>query len=206
MESRFEFSKIEKQIYRKWEEGGYFNPDWQDQNEGNLEEKEKNLLGEKRGKTRDRFVISMPPPNVTGTLHIGHGAFLSIQDLMARYARMLGKKTLYLPGTDHAAIATQTKVEKELLKKSGKTRHALGRKKFLTEVDSFVNESKDTIRNQIRAMGASCDWSREAYTLDDTRSAVVRTVFKMMYEDGLIYRGERIVNWCPRCESTLADD
>jgi len=124
---------------------------------------------------------------------------------LIRYNRMQGKRALWVPGTDHAAIATQTKVEK-IIKDSGETRHTLGRDKFLKRVRAFAQESHDTIVNQVKKMGSSCDWSREAYTLDETRHQAVNSVFKLMYDDGLIYRGKRIVNWCPRCHSTLADD
>jgi len=180
--------EVEGEIYEKWEKSGYFNPD--------------NLP--RQG--REVFSIVMPPPNVTGTLHLGHAVMLAVEDILIRYHRMRGERILWLPGTDHAAIATQTKVEKLLKEREGKSRQDLGREKFLTEVEKFVASTKDTIKNQIRKMGSSCDWSREAYTLDEVRSRAVRMVFKMMYDDGLIYRGERIVNWCSGCGSTLADD
>jgi valyl-tRNA synthetase len=179
---------VEDSIYKKWEESGFFNPD-------NLDTK----------KDAKNYCISMPPPNVTGVLHMGHSAMLAIEDILTRHHRMKGDRTLWLPGTDHAAIATQTKVEK-ILKEEGINRHELGREKFLERVKKFAQESHDTIEGQIKKMGSSCDWSREAYTLDETRTKAVRSVFKMMYDDGLIYRGDRVVNWCPRCHSTLADD
>jgi valyl-tRNA synthetase len=185
---------VEDKIYEKWEKSGYFNPD-------NLPRQ-----GPSTKQRGDNFSISMPPPNVTGTLHLGHAIVLAIEDILIRYHRMRGERTLWLPGADHAAIATQTKVEKLLKEREGKSRHDLGREKFLAEVEKFIAETKGIIKNQIRKMGSSCDWSREAYTLDEPRSRAVRTVFKMMYDDGLIYRGERIVNWCPGCNSTLADD
>ncbi len=178
----------EPQIYKKWEKSGYFNPN--------------NLKCRNNART---YCIMMPPPNVTGTLHIGHAGMLAYEDILIRYHRMKGDRTLWLPGTDHAAIATQTKVEK-VLKKEGTNRHKLGRKAFLDRVEVFTKESHNTIVDQIKKMGSSCDWSREAYTLDETRHKAVYSVFKMMYDDGLIYRGERIVNWCPRCHSTLAND
>ena len=180
--------KYEDKIYQVWEESGYFNPD-----NLNLDDQ------------APSYSIVMPPPNVTGTLHLGHAAMLALEDILIRFYRMRGYRTLWIPGTDHAAIATQTKVEK-ILKEKGLTRHELGREKFLKEVINFAQNSHNTIVNQIKKMGSSCDWSREAYTLDKTRTKAVRSVFKLMYEDGLIYRGERIVNWCPRCHSTLADD
>lgn len=184
----YEAKNVEDSIYKMWEESGFFNPD--------------NLPG-KREKS---FTISMPPPNATGVLHIGHAVMLSIQDTVIRFARMQGKKTLWLPGTDHAAIATNAKVEQILKEKEKKTRHDLGREEFLKRVDEYVVESQATIKNQIRKMGSSCDWSRERYTLDEGLTKAVQHGFVAMYEDGLIYRGDRIVNWCPRCASTLADD
>ena len=181
----YEPQKNEGGIYKRWEDGGHFKPE--------------NSSGKKT------YSIVMPPPNVTGTLHMGHAAMLAIEDILVRYSRMQGQKTLWLPGTDHAAIATQTKVEK-ILQEQGLSRHQLGREKFLKKIASFAQESHDTIAKQVRAMGCSCDWSREAYTLDEVPTKAVRCVFKMMYDDGLIYRGDRVVNWCPRCQSTLADD
>src|SRR3989344_1007545 len=181
-------------IYKKWEESGLFNPD----------------ICVKQGVSSakaDYFSIVLPPPNVTGTLHMGHAVMLAIQDVMVRYHRMKGDRTLWVPGTDHAAIATQAKVEKLLMEKGLKNpRQELGREKFLAEVKKFAQESHDIIVNQSRKMGASLDWSREAFTLDEPRNLAVRAVFKKMYDDGLIYRGHRIVNWCPHCLSTLADD
>ncbi|MBL7058307.1 valine--tRNA ligase [Patescibacteria group bacterium] len=178
----------EDEIYSEWEKSGYFNPD-------NLD----------CVKDAEYYSIVMPPPNVTGILHLGHATILALQDILIRYNRMLGKKTLWLPGTDHASIATTTKIEL-LLKEESLTRHSLGREKFLKRLTYFAQESHDTISKQIKKMGSSCDWSREAYTLDKTRSKTVRAVFKLMHDDGLIYRGDRIINWCPRCQSTLADD
>src|SRR5680860_184681 len=180
--------EVEDAIYKRWEESGFFNPD-------NLELPE----------TAEKFVISMPPPNATGVLHLGHASMLAYQDLMVRYNRMKGKNALWLPGTDHASIATQTKVER-IIAGEGKTKYDLGREKFLERVNEYVENSQSTIKNQTRKMGSSCDWSRERYTLDDGLSRAVREVFVKMYNDKLIYRGDRIVNWCPRCESTLADD
>ena len=181
----YDAKKYEDKIYKAWEKSGLFSP--------------KIIKGKKP------FVISMPPPNATGQLHLGHAIMLALEDIMIRYNRMQGTPSLWLPGTDHAAIATQNKVEK-LLAEKGITRQDLGREKFLEEVRKFVKNSQGTIRNQIRKMGSSCDWTREKYTMDSDLSEAVSTVFKMMYEDGLIYRGDRIVNWCPRCSSTLADD
>ncbi len=179
----------EDKIYELWEESGFFNPD--------------NL---KLSKNAKAYTIILPPPNITDKLHLGHASVLSIEDLLIRFHRMRGFRALWVPGTDHAAIATQNVVEKKLFKEKGITRHDLGREKFLKEVWDFLGVTQATILEQTRKMGASLDWSRKAFTLDDERKKAVRKMFIEMYEAGLIYRGERIVNWCPRCQSTLADD
>jgi valyl-tRNA synthetase len=178
----------ENRIYKLWEESGFFNPD--------------NLPGKRKG----TYTIMMPPPNVTGVLHMGHALMLTLEDIMIRYKRMQGFKTLWLPGTDHAAIATQSKVEKDIQKKEGKSRHDLGREEMLKRINEFAKQSHDTIVSQIKVMGASCDWSREAFTLDEKRNLAVNTMFKKMYDDGLIYRKNRIVNWDPRGQTTISDD
>ena len=183
----------EENIYKLWEKSGLFSPD-------------KCIENGICDKNAESFSIILPPPNVTGNLHTGHTVMLAIQDIMARYNRMSGKKTLWVPGTDHAAIATQSKVEKEIYKKEKKTKHDLGREEFLKRVQEFAEKSHDTIMNQTKRMGASLDWSREAFTLDKKREVAVRTAFKTMYDDRLIYRGYRIINWCPKCQSTLSDD
>ena len=158
-----------------------------------------------RNQKGEPFSIILPPPNVTGTLHMGHAVMLAIEDIMIRFARMRGKKTLWLPGTDHASIATSTKVENILFKEEGKTRHDLGREAFLKRVEQFAKDSHDTIVGQMRKMGASVDWSREAYTLDEARNKAVNFAFKKMYDDGLIYRGYRVVNWDPIGQTTISD-
>lgn len=175
-------------IYDTWEKSGLFNPD---------------KLPERH---IEPFSIVLPPPNVTGTLHAGHAMMLAIQDTLIRFERMRGKKTLWLPGVDHAAIATQSKVEEIIYKKDGKTRYDIGRENLLEEVNKFAKESHDTIVSQVKRMGSSLDWSREAYTLDEKRSLAVNTAFKKMYQDGLIYRGKRIVNWDPKMQTTVSDD
>jgi valyl-tRNA synthetase len=154
----------------------------------------------------ESFSIILPPPNVTGTLHLGHSLMVSISDILVRKARMDGKKTLWIPGTDHAAIATQSVVEKEISKKEGKSRYDIGREELLKRIGEFAAGSHDTIVSQVKRLGASLDWTREAYTLDDERNFAVRTMFKKMYDDGLIYRGFRIVNWDPKGQTTIADD
>ncbi len=184
--------ETEDRIYKLWEMSGFFNPD---------------ICIEKgvADKKAEPFSIVLPPPNVTGTLHIGHAAMLVIEDIMVRFARMQGKRTLWLPGTDHAAIATQSKVEK-LLEKEGIRKNDLGREKFLERVNTFAKNSHDTIVSQSKKMGASLDWSREAFTLDEKRNLAVKTAFKKMYDDKLIYRGHRIVNWDPKGQTVISDD
>lgn len=188
----YEPKQYEDAMYEEWEKSGYFNP---------------NVCVEHKVTKPDAtpFTIVLPPPNVTGTLHMGHAAMLAIEDVLVRYHRMKGDKTLWVPGTDHAAIATQSKVEK-IIAEEGKTKYDLGREDFLKRVQKFAQESHDTIVNQAKKMGASLDWSRESYTLDEVRNKAVRQVFKKMYDDGLIYRGHRIVNWDPKLQTTVSDD
>jgi len=178
---------VEQRLYQWWESSGYFKPR-EDPNDPN----------------RRPFVISMPPPNVTGALHLGHAITATLEDIMIRYHRMLGDPTLWVPGEDHAGIATQTVVEKQLAKE-GTDRHALGREAFIARVWEWVNQYKHRIQDQHRRLGASCDWSRERFTLDDGLVRAVREVFVRLYEEGLAYRGERIINWCPRCMSAISD-
>lgn len=189
----YEPANHENDIYEKWETSGYFNPD--------------NCI--KAGLTDDKaptFSIILPPPNVTGILHMGHAAMLAVEDILVRYHRMQGKKTLWIPGTDSAAVATSEKVEKEMYKKEKLTRHDIGREAFLERVQTFAEESKNTIISQTKKMGASLDWSRYAYTLDEQRYAAVMEAFIRLYNDGLIYRGARIVNWDPKMQTTISDD
>lgn len=188
LDKAYDHSKVEEKIYKMWETSGYFNPD--------------KLPGDRK----EPFTISLPPPNVTGTLHMGHAFEDTIQDIMIRYQRMLGKKTLWLPGTDHAPIATESKVAKQIEKNEGKRKTDFSREEFVERVKKFAQESHDTIVNQVRRMGASVDWSREAYTFDEQRNLAVRTAFKRMYDQGLIYRGSRIVNWDPYLKTTVSDD
>jgi valyl-tRNA synthetase len=183
----------EDSLYSMWENSGFFNPD---------------VCVEKGISAPDAepFTIVLPPPNVTGTLHMGHAAMLAVEDILVRYNRMLGKRTLWVPGTDSAAVATSEKVEKELYKKEGKNRHDLGREAFLERVQAFAEESKATIINQTKKMGSSLDWSRYAYTLDEKRYEAVMEAFVRMYNAGLIYRGARTVNWDPKMQTTISDD
>jgi valyl-tRNA synthetase len=183
----------EQKLYEMWEESGFFNPD---------------VCIEKGVTAPDAepFSIVLPPPNVTGTLHMGHAAMLAIEDILVRFERMRGKRTLWIPGTDSAAVATSEKVEKELFKKENLTRHDLGREAFLERVQAFAEESKNTIINQTKKMGSSLDWSRYAYTLDEPRYEAVMEAFIRMYKQGLIYRGARTVNWDPKMQTTISDD
>ncbi|NTW15313.1 MAG: valine--tRNA ligase [Candidatus Moranbacteria bacterium] len=184
----------EDRLYRKWEESGFFNPD---------------ICIEKGVAKADAstFSVLMPPPNVTGVLHLGHAMENAIMDVMARSKRMRGFRTLYLPGADHAAVATQSRVEKNLVA-AGMTnpRQELGREGLLGKIREFADDSKATITRQVRAMGSSCDWSRFAYTFDGPRAHAVNTMFKKMYDDGLIYKGYRVVNWSVKGQSTCSDD
>ncbi len=189
----YDSKAVEAAIYKKWEESGYFNPD--------------KLPALADGSPRNEpFSIVLPPPNVTGTLHLGHAAMLAVEDIVVRFERMRGKKVLWVPGTDSAAIATQSKVEKDIQKKEGKSRHDLGREELLKRVEMFVKESESTILNQLRRMGSSLDWSRYAYTMDAPRYKAVMEAFVRMYNAGLVYRGNRIVNWDPKGQTTISDD
>ena len=183
----------EGEIYKLWEESGFFSPD-------------KCIEAGLTTPESPSFSIVLPPPNVTGTLHMGHAAMLAIEDTVVRYHRMKGDRTLWIPGTDSAALATQSKVEELLYKKENKTRHDVGREVLLERINEFTTESHGTITGQIRRMGSSVDWSREAYTLDETRYRAVMTAFKRMYDAGLIFKGARIVNWDPKLQTTVSDD
>jgi valyl-tRNA synthetase len=189
MSKAYEPRSVEDAVSDLWLSSGYCNPD-------NLPNVDPSLPA---------FSLVLPPPNVTGTLHIGHATMLAIEDALVRFARLQGRSTLWLPGTDHAAIATQSKVEK-ILKEDGLSRHDLGREAFLARVTQFAQDSHDTIVHQVKKMGSSVDWSREAYTLDAARNTAVNTAFKRMYDDGLIYRGTRVINWDPVGQTTIADD
>lgn len=181
----YEASQYESDIYALWEKSGVFtaNP--------------------KGGK--EHFSISMPPPNETGTLHIGHALFITLQDILARHARQQGKDVLWLPGTDHAALPVNALIEKQLAQE-GTNKHQIGRDAFMERTRAFVGDSRETINSQIRAMGASVDWTRARYTLDEALNRSVNETFVKMYNDGLIYRGHRIVNWDPNLETNVSDD
>ena len=189
LEKAYDHTQVEDRIYKLWEDSGYFNPD-------NLPDADK----------RGAFTISLPPPNVTGVLHLGHAFEDTIQDAVIRYQRMRGKKTLWVPGTDHAAIATQAKFEKEHYKGEGKSRHDYSRQDFFEMINTYALGNQSAILSQLHKLGLSLDWSRLAFTLDKPRELAVRTAFKKMYEAGLIYRGNRMVNWDPKGQTTVSDD
>ncbi|OHE65208.1 MAG: valine--tRNA ligase [Treponema sp. GWB1_62_6] len=188
LEKAYDPKGFEDRIYAMWQEQGAFQPS-----------------APQAGKSKNPFVIVIPPPNVTGVLHMGHGLNNSLQDILVRFHRMNGEPTLWVPGTDHAGIATQNVVERRL-KKEGKTRHDLGREKFVEETWKVKNEHHEVISRQLRKIGASLDWSRERFTLDEGLSRAVREVFVTLYERDLIYKGNYLVNWCPSCGTALSDD
>ena len=181
----YEPQQVENEIYKMWEEGGFFKP---------------------QGKEGSKpFTIVMPPPNVTGQLHMGHAMDATLQDTLIRFKRMQGYDALWVPGVDHAGIATQIKVEEELRTKEGLSRYDLGREKFLERVWDWKHKYGNRIVEQQKKLGASCDWDRAAFTMDETCSKAVREVFVSLYEKGLIYKGSRIINWCPNCVTALSD-
>ncbi len=178
-------SEIEDRLYKYWDESGFFKPD--------------------EDKSKTPFSIVIPPPNVTGQLHMGHALDETLQDILVRYKRMQGFSTLWVPGTDHAGIATQIKVEENLRVNEGLTRYDLGREEFLKRVWDWKHQYGNRIISQLKKLGASCDWSRERFTMDEGCSKAVREVFVNLYDKGLIYRGHRIINWCPHCLTALSD-
>ena len=177
--------EVEDRLYRTWVEKGYFTPEI-DEN-------------------KEPFTIVIPPPNVTGQLHMGHALDETLQDILIRYKRMSGYAALWVPGTDHAGIATQIKVEETLRNEEGKTRYDLGREEFTKRVWDWKQKYGDRIINQLKKLGSSCDWTRERFTMDDSLSKAVKEVFVTLYEKGLIYQGDRIINWCPSCTTALSD-
>jgi valyl-tRNA synthetase len=183
-EKYFEYGRLESSIYKWWEEQGYFQP------------------APDNGKKP--YVVPMPPPNVTGYLHMGHAMFVALQDIMARFHRMRGEPTLWLPGTDHAGIATQLLVERQL-KLEGLSRQEIGREKFLERVWAWKEEKGGFIINQMRRLGASADWTREKFTLDPQMSESVVEAFVRLHEKGLVYRGDYMVNWSPGLQTSVSD-
>jgi valyl-tRNA synthetase len=188
----YDFSSVEDRLYKWWEAQGYFQP----RNGPTSEDFDANVKP---------FVISIPPPNVTGELHLGHALFVAMEDLMIRHQRMRGVPTLWVPGSDHAGIATQLKVEESILQTEEVTREELGREEFLKRTWAWKEKYGSLITNQIRRLGASCDWSRERFTLDEGLSVAVREAFVRLYEKGLIYRGPRLINWSPGLRTAVSD-
>ena len=187
----YDFNAYEEKIYQDWETKGYFKPT----NDPNLPGHDPDVKP---------FVIVIPPPNVTGGLHLGHPLFVTTEDVMIRYHRMKGEPTLWVPGTDHAGIATQLQVEK-LLALEGTSRVALGREAFEARVWEWKNKYGGKIIQQLRRLGASCDWDRERFTLDEGLSRAVREAFIRLYEKGLIYQGPRMINWSPGLQTAVSD-
>ena len=183
--------EVEEGLYAWWEAQEFFRPEQQ-------------IASGLADPARTPFVISMPPPNVTGALHLGHAITSSVEDMLTRYRRMVGDPTLWVPGSDHAGIATQNVVERQL-EKQGMTRQMLGRERFVEEVWSWKDEYHTRITAQQKRMGISCDWACERFTLDERLSQAVLEAFIQLYEEGLIYKGNYLVNWCPRCQSAISD-
>ena len=184
LEGKYEPNEFEKDIYENWEKHDYFKPSGD--------------------KTKQSYCIMMPPPNVTGKLHMGHALDGTLQDILIRYKRMQGYNTLWVPGTDHAAISTEVKIV-EKLKKEGIDKHDIGREKFLEEAWKWTEEYGGTIVRQQKRLGCSADWSRSRFTMDEGLSKAVLTVFKKLYDKGLIYKGKRMINWCPCCHTSISD-
>ncbi len=185
LDKAYDPGSVESRWYAWWTERGYFRAD--------------------EASDAPAFSIVMPPPNITGSLHMGHALTVTIQDLLVRWHRMQGHNTLWLPGTDHAGIATQMVVERELKKTEGKSRHDIGREAFVARVWEWKARFGSRITEQLKVLGASCDWSRERFTLDEGLSRAVREVFVRLHDEGLIYRDTRLINWCPRCHTALSD-
>ena len=184
LEKMYNPRDFEDRIYQFWLDGGYFTPTID--------------------KSKPMFSIVMPPPNITGQLHMGHAVDNTLQDILTRWKRMQGYCTLWLPGTDHASIATEAKIV-EAMRKEGVTKEDIGREKFLERAWDWKRQYGGRIVEQLKKLGSSCDWTRERFTMDEGCSEAVQTVFMQLYEKGLIYRGERIINWCPHCKTSISD-
>ena len=198
----YEPAPVEAKWYGYWEQHGFFRA-----KTDRAVHREGSLQGEpsvRAPRAARPYAIVMPPPNITGSLHLGHALNNTLQDILIRWRRMRGDTALWVPGTDHAGIATQNVVERQLMVE-GKSREQLGRKGFTDRVWAWRNKSGRAIITQLKRLGASCDWSREAFTMDEARAAAVREAFVRLYSDGLIYRGQRLINWCPRCQTALSD-
>ena len=184
LDSKFEPKNFEDRIYANWEKKGYFKPSMD--------------------KTKESYTIVMPPPNITGKLHMGHALDETIQDILIRFKRMQGYNTLWVPGTDHAAIATEAKIVAKL-KEEGVTKEELGRDGFLQKAWEWKKEYGSTITSQLKKLGCSCDWSRERFTMDEGLTKAVTKVFINLYNKGLIYKGKKMINWCPNCNTSISD-
>ena len=184
LEGKYNPKEFEEKIYENWEEKGYFKPD--------------------EDKSKEPYTIVIPPPNITGKLHMGHALDETLQDVLIRYKRMCGYRTLWVPGTDHAAIATEAKIVAKM-KEAGITKEDIGREAFLERAWDWKKEYGGTIVNQLKKLGCSCDWSRERFTMDEGLSNAVKYVFVKLYEKGLIYKGKRMINWCPNCNTSISD-
>ena len=184
LDSKFEPKNFEDRIYANWEKKGYFKPSMD--------------------KTKESYTIVMPPPNITGKLHMGHALDETIQDILIRFKRMQGYNTLWVPGTDHAAIATEAKIVAKL-KEEGVTKEELGRDGFLQKAWEWKKEYGSTITSQLKKIGCSCDWSRERFTMDEGLTKAVTKVFINLYNKGLIYKGKKMINWCPNCNTSISD-
>ena len=185
LNDKFDSKDFEDKLYKEWEEKGYFKP--------------------KMDKELEPYCIMMPPPNVTGKLHMGHALDDTLQDILIRYKRMKGFDTLWLPGTDHAAIATEVKVVAKMKKEEGLTKDDITREQFLERAWAWTKEYGGTIQNQQRRLGCSCDWDRTRFTMDEGLSETVLEQFIRLYEKGLIYKGKRMINWCPSCHTSISD-
>ena len=200
LEKAYNPKDFEDRIYNQWVDSGCFKPASDEKSPLHA-----SYLSKSKNSAVSKYTVVIPPPNVTGVLHMGHGLNNTLQDIVVRYHRMKGDNTLWVPGTDHAGIATQNVVERQL-KKEGLTRNDLGREKFIERTWKVKEDHHATIVKQQRKLGNSVDWDRERFTYDEGLSKAVRDVFVTLYERGLMYKGQRLVNWCPRCGTALADD
>ena len=200
LSAQYDPAATEPAIYERWLQAGCFTADASRVHRSS----ERPGAGAERD-DREPYTLVMPPPNVTAILHVGHGLNNTVQDVLVRWARMKGREALWVPGTDHAGIATQNIVEKQLAKE-GLSRQDLGREQFVARTAAFVAETGGVILEQLKAIGCSADWSRTAYTFSPELSSAVREAFVRLYERGLIYKGHRVIHWCPRCLTSLSDE
>src|SRR5688572_14177188 len=203
LSAQYDPAATEPAIYSRWLQAGCFNADASRVRASRGDDPRDHRPGGRD--ERDPYTLVMPPPNVTAILHVGHGLNNTVQDVLVRWGRMKGRETLWVPGTDHAGIATQNIVEQQLAKE-GLTRQCIGREAFVARPRACVDETGGVILEQLRAIGCSADWSRTAYTFSPELSSAVREAFVRLYERGLIYRGHRVIHWCPRCLTSLSDE